>query len=362
MKIILTTIYFFFQLSAFALKPSEFYNISSTGIINCFSQELNLVSLDDKNFKSVSCEPSAVVFSNHNLIFGNDKNFNNDNISAIFSIDYRKEKINNLSNIKYFFHKNTSLVKKIEDFTLAFNKKYILATTSFDRDDENFEYNSIIYWNSKGKREIKFLEIKENNEIYSRDIKKYLSKVLNKTYFKIEGLAVTPNNKLIFGVRELGESYKNFSYVITLVSVSIFEENKKLYLSNDFKLFYNFNNANKYVQENVGISSLTWDSFNNKLLVLTSYETNDKVGAYLWTLSLDDISHNFDMVLAMKNNSEALKFNHKAEGVTVINKNKFFIIHDDDRKIIPDFINGKIYYRKMNEAYYNTVDLEKLDD
>ena len=50
-----------------------------------------------------------------------------------------------------------------------------------------------------------------------------------------------------------------------------------------------------------------------------------------------------------------LKFNNKAEGITILNNNELFIINDDDRIIKQTKINGIDYFKKPNESIYNIL-------
>ncbi len=354
---LLFTILFIFKVQG--ASPNERGQITETGFISCFpaNTKTTLGQPNDSLEIEASCEPSAVVYHNQSLIFGNDKTIENKTVSSIFSLNFKKGKFVDKSKITYYTHPNIFLVKKFEDFAQTLNKKYILATTAFDRDDDNLEYNSVIYWNSENPNNVNFLHVKDNEQ-FSRKIKHYLQKVINKPYFKIEGLAIIPNNKLIFGIREEGESYKNFKNVVHLISVSIIEENSRLFLSNDFKLVYAFENSMKYIKENVGISSLTWNPYNNSILLLTSFEEEKKVGAYLWELPLNGLEKNADLKIFLTKDNKPLIFNHKAEGITFIAKNKLFVIHDDDRRIIPAQISNKIYLRKPYEAIYNIISIE----
>ncbi|MBX9837809.1 MAG: hypothetical protein K2X69_05760, partial [Silvanigrellaceae bacterium] len=123
----------------------------------------------------------------------------------------------------------------------------------------------------------------------------------------------------------------------------------------DFKLIYNFKNTNKYIQENVGISALSWNKYNNKLFILSSFEQENTIGAYLWTLDLDKFYKNKDPSLVYENNLIPLKLNNKAEGITILNNNELFIINDDDRFIKQTKINGADYLKKPNESIYNIL-------
>ncbi|MFS9669469.1 hypothetical protein, partial [Klebsiella pneumoniae] len=42
----------------------------------------------------------------------------------------------------------------------------------------------------------------------------------------------------------------------------------------------------------LGLSSIEYDRFNKRFVILTSYETPENVGAYLWTAPLNDLRSN----------------------------------------------------------------------
>ncbi len=341
------------------IKPSEkeYYNIKKTGVINCFEEgkKTKFVKNNKETETIASCELSAVVFNNNNLFFANDKSIYDNNISPMFSIPFINNDFKDINDITYYKNPKFLSTKKFEDLTATLDNKYIFATTSFDRDDSNYEYNSILYWQPEYPNKVEFLSVIEN-EKETRDIKKYLQRELNSSkYFKVEGLAIIPDNKILFGIREEGESYKNFQYSFKIILASLIYKDSKYFLNNDFKLIYNFKNTNKYIQENVGISALSWNKYNNKLFILSSFEQENTIGAYLWTLDLDKFYKNKDPSLVYENNLIPLKLNNKAEGITILNNNELFIINDDDRFIKQTKINGADYLKKPNESIYNIL-------
>lgn len=341
---------------SFTKTAKEDYDIKESGIIKCFPEGKKKKILKDNEEKEVeaSCELSAVQFYKNTLIFGNDKTFLDQEISPIFSVPY-KDETPEINSITYYKNPKFYSTKKFEDFSITLDKKYIFATTSFDRDDKNFEYNSVLFWQPNRSNEADFLTVLEENK-ESRDIKKYIQRELNNSkYFKEEGLTIIPEDKIIFGIREEGESYKNFNYTFKLISASLVYMNSKYYLKNDFKLIYNFTNSKNYTSENVGISGLAWDNYNKRILILTSFEEKENIGAYLWSLDLNQLKKNAEPNL-IYNHNLPLKFEHKAEGVTVIDKNQIFIISDDDRIIKTSNIKNSSYSRKPNESIYDLIE------
>lgn len=60
-----------------------------------------------------------------------------------------------------------------------------------------------------------------------------------------------------------------------------------------------------------------------------------------------------------KNTGEYLEFAHKPEGIAIIEQNRFFIVHDDDRIVgqkEPQSENQ--FYRKPHQAAYNELKIK----
>ncbi|WP_186644501.1 hypothetical protein [Fluviispira vulneris] len=331
--------------------------ISKNGIITCFPEGTRTA-----DHKVAHCEASAVVFYDNKLVFGNDKPLNPP-LSPVFSIDYNSLWHKKPQKVTYHTQRHFIQPRKIEDITVSFDEKYLFAITAFDyQKDEKFDTNgTLIYWKSHDFNKVNYMQIKTSDG-ESKDLRKYISKALGSpNYFKIEGLAIMPTNQFLIGVREQGNSYKDFNYTIKFISVSYCENNDEIYLNDDFKLVYEFNESKKFVNEEIGLSSIEWDKYNNRLLLLTSFESKSgSIGAYLWTLNQDEINQGNAPHLVMQN-SVPLKFNNKSEGLTIINGQIVFIINDDDRYVKPVNIDGFQYYKKANEAVYNIVQFQSAE-
>ncbi|BBH53223.1 hypothetical protein [Fluviispira sanaruensis] len=331
--------------------------ISKSGIITCFPEGTRTA-----DHKIAHCEASAVSFYNNKLVFGNDKPLNPP-FSPVFSIDYNSIGHTKKQKVTYHTQSHFTQPRKIEDITISFDEKYLFAITAFDyQKKEEFDTNgTLIYWRSNDFNKVNYMQIKAT-EGPTKDLRKYISDALGSPkYFKIEGLAIMPDNQFLIGVREQGNSYKDFNYTIKFISVSYGEKNAEIYLNDDFKIVYEFNDTKKFVNEEISLSSIEWDKFNNRLLLLTSFESKSgSIGAYLWTLNREDIIQGNAPQL-VSHNSVPLKFNNKSEGLTIINKQNVFIINDDDRYVKPTQIDGFQYYKKANEAIYNIVQFKSSE-
>jgi len=352
--------------------------IFKRGHINAFEE-----GLTTKEGKIVYCETSAIVYDGNNLIFASDKPIpSSDEIerSPVYSLDYK-----NFSNtaICYFTTPVITRALKYEDFTITPGGSHIIATTGFDRiktDSPKWDnYNTMLVW-PVGKPEVaKVVSPSTVSGITSsKNLRDKISFALRTSrfpqgipYFKIEGLAAIPGNQLLIGIRESGESYKKFEYEIKILSVSYAIKDNELILSDDFKLVYDFDASTKQKElgQVVALSSIEYDKYNDRLLLLTSYEDNtngkvmdENIGAFLWHLSIDNLKTNKPPTLILKrSDSKPLLFAHKGEGVTVINKNRVVVVHDDDRVLGRKNIDDPEtqFSRKPHQAAYTIVDFHE---
>ena len=115
--------------------------------------------------------------------------------------------------------------------------------------------------------------------------------------------------------------------------------------------------------QRIALSGLAYDSFHNRLYLLTSYEsapTVEGIGGFLWTLSLEALEQKTPPVLVRNRQGNALSFGHKPEGIAVLSRKELLIVYDDDRVLgAPGLRKGEeIFYRKPNQAAYSVVLLE----
>lgn len=326
--------------------------------------------LKNEEGQTICCESSAVVFDGEKYIIGNDKNLPKE-YSAVFSLRLDKN-FDRLDSIKYHTEKPFLEAVKYEDFAISPDKNYIFAITAFNRYDKNSSkndvYNTLLVWPKGKESEVQVVSpITRDGIISSLPIREKIEQVLKMPYFKVEGLAVL-KDKILFGVREVGESYKNFEYVAKIISVSYQIENGKVNLADDFILTYEFNPSGRQgLRPKLSLSGLVYDTINNRFFILTSFEENktpEGIGAYIWVLPYQDYLTKKDPFLVRNSMGKPLDFAHKAEGITMLKSNTVFIICDDDRilgkKTRDETKNqGVEIYQKPNECPYYIVVFEQ---
>ena len=338
-----------------------FMQCRSTKIIDKASiKEQNCITCFDAKLEKATCETSAIVFDGEKILIANDKDMP-DGRTSVFVI---KDKIISADTSKVAYLKSPVFksAKKYEDFAITPNQQLVFLSTGFDRVKENstdFDaYNSILYW-ERGKEESPKILSSEPNATTSVALRKQIAQVLanekfpnGMPYYKIEGFAAT-NENLYLGVREIGESFKTPQYVAKIIEVPYKFENGLVTLTGAMKVICDFNtNAQPAVKANLGLSSLEYDRFNKKFIMLTSYENGDKLGAYIWTASLKELK-NSEFHLVKTTDNQPLFIETKAEDVAVVDKKTLFLINDDDR--VKTSVGKQT--RQLNQAFYQIIEL-----
>lgn len=331
--------------------------ITHEGFINCYENGLAV------NGQPLWCEASAVVFDGRRIIFANDKDMP-DARSSIFSWPFSKGFADTALAPVYFNDPILKNGKKFEDFAITPNGKTVFLSTAFDRvkpeTTEWNSYNTIFYWLAG--EENKPLVLSYNNtDSTSISVRDKISKALVSSafpngmpYFKVEGLAAA-GNTLYFGIREEGKKFDDFSYKVKILTASYSRHNGRITLNERFNILSDIDitSINPYLQQPLGLSSIEYDRFHKRFLILTSYENKEKFGAYLWTATKNDLAHN-RMTLVRDTSGNPLAFTHKAEDIAIISKNKVIIINDDDK--VATIVAGKV--RKPNQAAYSIVEFK----
>ena len=225
----------FANLSLLAAAKSETKPLSAEiikeGYIECFKD-----SYRNSKGEIQFCEASGVVFDSKSLIIASDKVIPKK--SSVFKISYPIKGKTNIE--KYFSHEFIKNSSKIEDLSISPDRKFIFATTAFDRKMKNSDkwdsYNIFLYWKTGFEDKPTVISpSKGEKPVTSIPLRKHFGKILKTAYYKIEGLAILPKNKILFGVRSLGKSYKNFNFTIKILQVSYDLQNGNLKLKDEAK-------------------------------------------------------------------------------------------------------------------------------
>ncbi|HEX3037351.1 MAG TPA: hypothetical protein VHT73_19880 [Thermodesulfobacteriota bacterium] len=343
--------------------------IVEKGLIDCFED-----GLCTPDGKPVHAEISAVVYDGVKLIFGSDKPVPGNWRSDVFSIIYNENGIQP-GTIKYYTASPIKIAAKFEDFALTPDRKYVIATTGFDRiksDSAEFDtYNTLLVWPLDKPNAAKIVSPSTRGGVTSSTtLRKNISEALNGApYFKIEGLTAIEGNekgkdgRLLIGVREVGTSHEDFEYVVQVISVPYKIENDELVFTEDFELIYNYDPGEQdEITRAIGLSSIEYDLYANRMFLLTSFEEKDAsrkkiLGGYLLVLSMEDFNAGNPPTLVANQDGMPLEFADKSEGIAVLSEKRAFIVFDNDR--ILDIDGGKNGdSRKPNQAPYAILEFE----
>lgn len=323
---------------------------------NCFNSDL----------KTYWCNPSAIAYNRDFLIIGNDKNYNNNDISSLIKFDLNEDYSIDDESREYFNTPILSKMEKIEAMATDQYRRLMLISTAFDREDPAFNVlalvvdnkfdNALIVESKSGSKEESSLLLKEKLQSALRS-KEYPQGL---PYFKVEGVTFIPGNKLLFGLRETGYDYKIKNYTHLIVEADYLIINGLMNITN-LNLIYDMSlRAKGMVKQDIGLSSLEYDFNNDRLYILSSYEDEAKqdegLGGYIWYISLSELYQN-KMANLLKDEYEApIMFAHKSEGVAIIDQETILIVHDDDKILGRDpskitDVNSQFSKTNNNAAY-----------
>lgn len=265
-----------------------------------------------------------------------------------------------------------SKVLKLEAFAKSPNDSIFFATTAFDRIRGSVAdwdaYNALLTWQVADFSDVQYIAGTERNAITSsRDLRNSIQRALPTSqfpdgapYFKIEALVVLPGNRLIFGVRELGESYLKFDYTFTLLETTFTKSRMGVQIDPNFKKIYEFQPVVN--NRKMGISDLVYHAATNSLLALTSYEegVDEKAKVFfssLWILPLSRLEKG-EAPMPVSSRGKQLEMPYKAEGITLLDDRTLFIIFDEDRKDTEVRIDKEMLKKQPNQAIFSIVKIK----
>ncbi len=344
-------------------------HIEQSGAIECSDQV------------SVNCELSGVAWikSTHggNLIFVNDKTPKSHQESSIFSMPFAGGQFDSSGPKTFFTQPIFTSVNKFEAMAVSADGQHVLAMSAFDRyhkDDERQDgFNVLLAWPTGATDKTKVLSPSQRNAVASSiALRSKLERAVQKQYgsqapyFKVEGLALIPGSKIVFGVREIGQSFSTFDYKVALLEgrYKLTDSGMELDESQELVVLRDFSDGLVSLGHTLGVSSLEYDPKKQILYVLTSFEDQspERVGAYLWILTVADGILGTQLTLVQDSNGKPFKFSGKAEGLTVLGDGRLFIVHDDDRyNTQVKFGKGSNMVerpRKNNEASFQILRLQ----
>lgn len=339
--------------------------ILQEGTLHCFP-----AGLRDDAGKLVNVEVSAVVYDGQRLILASDKPIPGDTRSAVFSVPITAAGPDDRG-LEYFTADAIKRAVKYEDFALTADGRYVLATTGFDRIDMESHalnaYNHLLIWPLGEPEQVQVVDPDPRDGVEgSLELRNKLDGAIGYPYYKIEGLAAIPGERgdglLLFGVREQGYSHEDFDYVCRVVGAHYSTNaHGNLVFVDRLREFYRFAPREQpEVRYDCGLSSLEYDPHHQRLFLLTSFEVEEaeeeRIGGYLWVVSLEEFAAGQAPMLVRTMAGEALEFEHKAEGLAILDSERLFVAYDNDRDMSLGSIDERDE-RHACEAPYTTLRL-----
>lgn len=341
--------------------------ILDKGVFDCFES-----GLTDGNGAPVNAEISAVAWDGHRLVLASDKDVPGAERSPVFTVDLADGRPQP-GTLRYYTAELIRTANKYEDFALTVEGGHLIATTGFDRVDTQsaalHHYNRLLVWPIDSPDSPRLVGETEHDGVRSSvGLRDHLAHALGAPYFKIEGLATIPgphgaDDRLLFGIREVGRDHEDFEYVSRVVAVPYRMDGDALAFSGEFEIVYDFDAfAHPETRFEVGLSSLEYDPANKGLYLLTSFEVEDEqgadqVGAYLWWIGLEDFAARRDPRLIRAPDGTPFEFANKAEGVAVLDDHRLFVVYDPDRALALEAEHARDT-REPHEAPYTLLAVE----
>lgn len=336
------------------------------GTVHCFP-----AGLRDERDRLVNAEVSAVVYDGRRLILASDKPIPGPGRSAVFAMAVDAHGVPDDTTLEYLTTDTLLRATKYEDFALTADGRHVLATTGFDRIDDTSHdlnaYNHLLIWPLGEPERVQVVDPDPRDGVEgSLELRAKLDGAIGTPYYKIEGLAAIPGERgdglLLFGVREQGSTFADFDYVCRVVGAHYrVDPDGNLAFVDELRSLYRFD-PEKYedVRHVCGLSSLEYDPFNDRLYLLTSFETEDDgiehIGGYLWVVSLADFAAGKEPQLVRDEQGAPLEFEHKAEGLAVLDETRLFVAYDNDRHLGLGSIDERDE-RHACEAPYTLLDM-----
>ncbi len=342
--------------------------IVQMGLFNGISPEAK-----DEEGEPVFCESSAVTKMGDQLVVANDKTNPVKGESSVFSISSKNKNWNNIiDQPQYIFSDLLKKANKIEAFAYSPQTDLHFFCTAFDRvksDNSWDNYNILGYWEGNDIENARILYRTENDGmVSSKNLREILHRAIRDrkypngvSYYKLEGLAVLPDNTLLFGVREMGPSYQDFDYKFMILSTSFIKSRDGVVINPDFRKVYEYDpQKHPSIDQPLGLSSMEYHPESNSLAILTSYEKEgESFQTYLWMLPIQRrLSNRTQPILVTDQEENPLMFPFKGEGLTFLDKNTLFVVFDEDRTLSEVETEQGILKRAPHQGLYAIVDLK----
>lgn len=306
------------------------------------------------------CETSAAVAANGEILLASDKSVPGG--SPAFSVRLEGNRLA-AGLPRPLTAGPLPAAAKIEGFAATPDGRHNIATTAFDRYDPAASrwdaYNTLLIWPAGHPAQARIVAPRVRDGIVSSaGLRTLFLDHLKTPYFKIEGLMALPERRLVFGIRETGRRYDDFSYRILMLDIRYrIEADGSWTLEPPLRTLLDFApDPAPGLPRGLGLSSIEYDPASGRIFLLTSHEADDRLGALLWHTDIAALDAGLPPKPVLDRHGRQLSFSGKAEGLAILDARRLFVIHDDDR------VTGGKHDRQPHQAVYGIVELAPPTD
>lgn len=344
------------------------------GAIDCFEAGAHREEAGEEH-RLAFCEGSALVYDGERLLLASDKPVPGPERTSVFEVPFSAHAPGERAK-RYLEGEPYARARKLEDATVTPSGERVFLTTGFDRvraEDASWDgYNVLLTYPVDRPGAARVVTGHAEAAPTSVDLREVFRPHLpteaypgGAPYFKIEGVAAAPGRRLLFGVRELGASYRLFSYAVIILEARWREDAdgrvsidpstvRRIYRMDDLRIG----------GRTVGLSSLEYDRHSGQFYLLTSYENEQpgdaqgrtSLGGFLWTLSETALAEGRPPLPVVDAEGQPLRFFNKPEGLTVIGENQLLVLFDDDR-VLECGHPGHVHRRRPHQTPIGYIEL-----
>lgn len=322
------------------------------------------------------CELSGAVLADGRILLVNDRAIAGKASDAILALAPRP--LTPRLAAQFLSGAPTLPAEKFEAIAVTLDGQQVFATTAFDRLDLATSaldrFNVLLTWPATRPQVARVLGGAPDKPLVSLELRRQLQAALaspsepgGPAYFKVEGLAALPD-RLLIGVREVGRTYKDFRFTLTILSLPWRMRAGLPELAGAPRVIWRLDPAAlpALPRAPVALSDLAYDAPRDRFWLLTSYERDDEgpasVAGYLWMLDRAGLERGARPVLVHGPDGAPLMFSHKPEALAVLADGRLLVVHDDDRRAtpVPDAgASGGARPRRQTEAYYQVISVSQ---
>lgn len=344
------------------------------GSVDCFEAGRHRTE-PGKTHKLAYCEGSAVVYDGRRLVLASDKPIPGEARTSVFEVEVQGPARTGV--IRYLQGSGYAHARKFEDATLTPDGRRVFLSTGFDRvmpgRDAWNGYNVLLTYDVGSPDAPQVVTADERPARTSVGLRDVLRPHLptrafpeGAPYFKVEGVAALPDQRLLLGVRELGASYKAFEYAVIVLEARWLENEAGHVMidADSVRVAYRRDHVD-VAGRRVGLSSIERDPDSGTLFLLASYEeegpdAHRNLGGFLFTLDEETLAADGPLRPVGQPDGRPLHFVHKPEGLTFIGDGRALLLFDDDR-VLECGVPGHVHKRQPHQTPIAILELRHLE-